>query len=85
MDVDFKTPIKELFDNPNIQTDMKKAISNITTGLLEKGINKASLSKIFTDFNEANSYAIKYNGKIMTITESQKMEMFEAVDQFGDG
>jgi len=48
---------------------MKKAISNITTGLLEKKINKAELSKIFIDYNEAKMYCDSYSGKMLCIAE----------------
>lgn len=77
-EVNFKIPVDDLY-NANIKTEMKKAIANITIGLLEKKTNKAELSKIFTDYNEANYYNIKYNGKILPlIGECQ----FETVSEF---
>jgi len=68
-DVDFEKPVKELFNNNDVSTQMKKAISNITTGLLEKKINKGELSKIFIDYNEAKMYQDLYDGKMLCISE----------------
>lgn len=77
-EVNFKIPVSELY-NANIKTEMKKAIANITIGLLEKKTNKAELSKIFTDYNEANYYSIKYNGKLLPIIGECQ---FETVKEF---
>lgn len=65
-DVNFRLPIQELY-NSDLEIVKKKAIANITIGLLEKRQNKGELSKIFKDYNEANYYAIKYNGKILKL------------------
>jgi hypothetical protein len=65
-EVNFKNSVDELFNKP-ITKHMKKAISNITTGLLEKKENKASLSKIFTNYNEAHLYALQYGGQMLPI------------------
>jgi hypothetical protein len=59
----------DLFRLDKISTQMKKAISNITTGLLEKKINKGELSKIFIDYNEAKMYSDLYSGKMLCIAE----------------
>ena len=80
VDVDFQTPVKELFNNIKIDKDMKKAISNITTGLMERTINKSSLTKIFTDYNEAKSYEIKYNGQLFTIFPSSNKSWEEQME-----
>lgn len=74
IDVNYEDNVKELFNNDKLDEGMKKAISNINSGMLEKGINKMSVSKIFNSYDEAHSYFIKYNGsKLLTISESFRM------------
>ncbi len=73
-EVNFQNPVNELFNNKDISTQMKKAISNITTGLLEKKINKGELSKIFIDYNEAKMYADLYSGKMLSISQDDSEE-----------
>lgn len=70
-DDDFKDEfgLYDLFKLDKISTQMKKAISNITTGLLEKKINRGELSKIFIDYNEAKMYQDLYDGKMLCISE----------------
>jgi len=75
VDVNYKKHIDELYENKNISTEYKKAISNITTGLLEKGKNQKTLSKIFKSYNEAKYYAIKYDGKILILLEPWKHDI----------
>ena len=55
-DVDFETPVNELYSNEKLPIMTRKAICNITIGLLEKKSNKGEISKIFKDYNEANFY-----------------------------
>jgi len=73
-EVDFEKPVKELFNNNDVSIPMKKAISNITTGLLEKKINRGELSKIFIDYNEAKMYQDLYSGKMLSISQDDSEE-----------
>jgi len=83
-EVNFKSVVDELYNTP-IQDNYKKSIANITIGLLEKKQNKAELTKIFKNQNEAQEYSIKYNGVLYTI-ENETNEAFEEVnDEFGEG
>lgn len=80
-DVDFLTPVKELYEK-DIPTEFKKMIINKLTGMLELKYNKNHLSKIFEDQTEAECYKIKYSGKIIPITEYKytSNEEFEPID-----
>lgn len=73
--VNFEKPVNELYSKP-VDNQIKKSIVNIITGLLEKKQNKSELSKIFQDYNEANYYAIKYEGKILPIV-NEDVEFIE--------
>lgn len=80
--VDYKTPIETLYKNENVCTNMKKMIVNKITGMLELKKNKASLSKVFEDYNEAYFYSVKYEGKILPVitqTYSEK-KVFSDID-----
>jgi hypothetical protein len=61
----------------NEENKMRKAIVNITTGLLEKGKNKSNLSKIFHTYDEAKYYALKYDGYVLPVRRTNKYEEFE--------
>jgi len=82
-EVNFENSVQELYSKP-VKTEIKKAIVNIVTGLLEKKQNKAELSKIFQDYNEANYYAIKYDGKLLPLL-NEEMEFAETKSDFDDG
>lgn len=73
-DVNFENPVNELFNNKNITMKMKKAISNITTGLLEKKQNKGELSKIFKNYDEAKFYCDEYNGHLLALSNIDDYE-----------
>jgi len=76
-EVDFKTCIDELYNNESIKVEDKKYIVNCITGLLEKKTNKKSITKIFTDPQEAEYYCIKYSMykvKKFTIFEDKTIE-----------
>jgi type II secretory pathway component GspD/PulD (secretin) len=64
---------------------MKKAIVNITTGLLEKEQNKKELSKLFDNYDEANYYSIKYNGRVLPIVKTLFMKQKEKLMSLGGG
>jgi hypothetical protein len=68
-EVNFETSIKTLYDNENINVDMKKVIVNKITGLMEQKYNKGHHSKVFSDFSEANYYALKYNTEPIPIVK----------------
>lgn len=59
-EVDFETPINELYDT-DLQTEIKKHLVNKLTGVLEQKNNKSHLTKIFKNYDEALYYSIKYN------------------------
>ena len=72
VDVDFKTPVENLYNDKTLDMDIKKYIANKLTGLLETKLNKAHITKIFEDVNHAKYYQEKYNAltfPIKTITE----------------
>ena len=72
-DVNFTQAVDELYKDETISDECKKAIANINIGLLGKKSNTNSLSKIFLDYNEANYYAIKYNGKLTPIHDDDML------------
>lgn len=80
-EVDFKTPVKELYER-DIPIEFKKMIINKLTGMLELKYNKNHLSKIFEDQTEAECYKLKYSGKIIPITKHYytESEEFEPLD-----
>lgn len=69
-EVNFQNPVNELYSKP-VNSQIKKAIVNIITGLLEKKQNKGELYKIFEDYNEANYYSIKYDGKLLPLIQEE--------------
>lgn len=82
-EVNFENPVKELYLKP-VKNEIKKAIVNIVTGLLEKKQNKAELSKIFQDYNEAHYYSIKYDGKLLPLL-NEDVEFVEKESDFDVG
>jgi len=75
-DVDFKPAINELFES-DLSMSLKKRISLVTTGLLEKKINKVYDTKIFDDRNIARYYQIKYDGKLYPLFQQHIEEINE--------
>jgi hypothetical protein len=73
-EVDYKTPVLEVFQS-KLPTDMKKIIVNKLTGMLELKFNKGHVSKLFTDADEAESYKVKYNGKVLPIVINSHEEL----------
>ena len=82
-DVDFKTPIDELYSK-QMPSDFKKMIVNKITGMMELKYNKNHLSKYFEDVNEAEVYRIKYEGKIMPLITHTAHEVMRE-DEFDGG
>ena len=78
--VDFSTPINQLYAEKSISVDMRKLIVNKITGMLELKTNKAHLTKVFEDYNEANYYAVKYSGKLIPLVS----EVFEEKSTYSD-
>ena len=62
-EVDFKTPVHELYNNDSIDSDLKKYIANKLTGILELKRNKSHISKIYNDYNHAKYYQSYMVGK----------------------
>jgi hypothetical protein len=65
--VEFKTSIDELYNNTSVCVEMKKNIVNKISGMLELKTNKNHLTKVFESYDEANHYAIKYDGKLLPV------------------
>ena len=80
-DVNFSSALEELYKDNTISDECKKAIANISIGLLGKKTNKAELSKIFLDYNEANYYAIKYDGKIIPLHDDDMLSKHIRTDK----
>ena len=59
-EVDFKSPIEELYKNDNMTTPIKKHMVNKITGIFEMNKNTSHLTKIFNNYDEAKYYSIKY-------------------------
>jgi hypothetical protein len=76
IDVDFKTPIDDIYNNKKLKMEHKKYIVNKLTGNLEKKENSKSLSKCFSNFNDANYHTILYSGKTIPVyRESTEKDM----------
>ena len=70
--VKYKKLVDELYnakisDKTEEDKRIKKLIANITFGLLEKGQNKASKSKIFDTLDETLHYQKQYGGQIFSL------------------
>lgn len=63
----------KISDDQKEDTQSKKDIFNIISGLLEKKYNKKSVSKIFKSYDEAFYYQSKYGGEIYTMAEETDM------------
>ena len=59
VEVDFETPMKELY-NSGLSEKKCKDIANKTIGVLEKTVNKKNISKVFDTYEEAQSYQLKF-------------------------
>lgn len=69
-EVDFKTPVHELYNNDSIDSDLKKYIANKLTGILELKRNKSHISKIYNDYDHAKYFQKLYGGKIIPINKT---------------
>lgn len=80
--VNYAEAVNELFNNQKIGTEEKKQIVCITTGLLEKKRNTSYFTKVFYDYDEANCYAIKYNGELRPFYtyENEPVEEYDPID-----
>ena len=67
VDVNFKSPVDEVYSNNKLSTQLKKDIVNRTIGQLGKKYNKAHITRFYKEFNHANFYKIKYFGKLFPI------------------
>lgn len=85
IEVDFETPVNELYNNDKINKEVKKNIINKITGLMEQKHNKAHNTKIFKSYNEAKYYSIKYNANepLSIINFSDDYEIEEVVNKSG--
>ena len=75
-----KDLIKQLWeahinDNKQEDTQCKKDIFNIISGLVGKKTNKRSLTKIFKNYDEATYYQMKFGGEMYTIGTDSKLNM----------
>lgn len=82
-EVDFKTPVDELYNNDCLDSSIKKHIANKLTGLLEMKSNKCNECKIYNDYEQANYFKKIYGGEIipMGITEDIKKIEWSYIDE----
>ena len=83
--VDYKKLIDTLYathisDNSDEDKNIKKLIANVSIGLLEKLNNKASMSKIFTDSQEANLYRREIGGSVIPIFQTIETNEYNHLD-----
>ena len=71
-EVNFKTPVDELYNNDSIDSDLKKYIANKLTGILELKRNKSHISKIYNDYNHA-----KYFQNYMVVKLYQSIKLLK--------
>ena len=67
-EVDYKSIVRQLYDNPisDLPEDdklIKKTIANVNIGLLEKGTNKKTKSILFEDLNECKFFQSEFGGQ----------------------
>jgi hypothetical protein len=80
VEIDSEQIIKKLWeakisDTPSEDTDCKKNIFNIVSGLAGKKINKKSFSKVFKEYDEAFYYQTCYGGLIYTLGDKDSVFM----------
>jgi len=78
-EVNFKTPVDELYNNESIDSDLKKYIANKITGILELKRNKSHISKIYNEYNHARYYQKLY-GKIIPINKTTEININKRSD-----
>jgi len=81
-DVDYKSIVRQLYDNPisDLPEDdklIKKTIANVNIGLLEKGTNKKTKSILFEDLNECKFFQSEFGGKIIVIDEHERSNLLK--------
>jgi hypothetical protein len=77
--VNYKAMVDELYatkisDNPDEDVYIKKLISNINIGLLEKANNKRQKSFLFKDLSDLKHHQNKYGGNLNIVSEYQNQE-----------
>jgi hypothetical protein len=80
--VEYSEIVKTLFntkisENNSEDQYLKKIISNVNIGLLEKGVNKAEKSTLFDTLEEARHYQTQYGGHISILRKLE--QSFEVV------
>ena len=78
-DVNYKSIIDDLYkieisQDPEEDKHIKKLISNVNSGLLEKSYNKKQNCFIYDTIEEARLYQIQYGGHLNIIKEIQRVE-----------
>ena len=78
--VNYKAIVDELYatkisDNPDEDVYIKKLISNINIGLLEKANNKRQKSFLFKDLSDLKHHQNKYGGNLNIVSEYQDQEV----------
>ena len=79
-EVNFKTPVEDLYNNESIDSDLKKYIANKLIGILELKRNKSHISKIYNDYNHARYYQKSYGGKITPINKTTQVNINKRSD-----
>lgn len=79
--VNYKEVIDELYstkisDDENENKQLQKTVANTIIGLLEKSINRATKSKIFTDLATAKHYQIQFGGEITEIKQYEEIKKY---------
>jgi hypothetical protein len=82
-EVDFKTPVNELFESDCIDSNLKKYIANKLTGILELKRNKNHISKIYNEYEHVVYYQKLYGGKILPINNTKDI-MTKKYSDFDD-
>ena len=87
--VNYSEILKILFnthisDNKTEDTYLKKLISCVNIGLLEKGTNKAQKSYIFDSLDETRHYQAQYGGRI-SILRKQELTFIDEEDPLNFG
>ena len=67
--VDFNKAVDDLYNTDLNNINVNKYICNKITGMLEKKYNHKSVSKLYTNIDEANHYKNLYGGEINAISD----------------
>jgi hypothetical protein len=72
----YETHVKLIAEPLAKNKQLQKTTANTVLGLLEKSINRATKSKIFTDLATAKHYQAKYGGEITEIKQFDEIKQY---------